>query len=176
MISLNSSILTCKVDTANAARLDTDRFLNPSEMVCPVWSGYDSTGRKVCPDSYLTKKAGCHSASDRVIVENDLRPKYSQYVTLDASGLEGTYDQHPSHKGCCDGKSHSDEANEQTGNFGLELQSYTYPKCCCNQQEGMGPEYTLQGSCPGNFLTLDDLPEKHTSQRGCSMNSGQFVY
>jgi hypothetical protein len=56
----------------------------------------DSAGRKVDANSFYTKYQGCQSANDRIVVENDLRPQYMEYVTLDASGIEGT------NQGCCD--------------------------------------------------------------------------
>ena len=37
-VSLESAIRTCKVDTAYAAKIESDRFLNPGNMVCPVWN------------------------------------------------------------------------------------------------------------------------------------------
>jgi hypothetical protein len=88
-ISLEGSIRSCKVDTAWANRLQSDRFLNPSQMLCPPWNGVDTSGRSVCPDSYYTKTPGCNSASDRVVVENELRPQYIEYVNLDAYGIRG---------------------------------------------------------------------------------------
>ena len=42
MISLEASTRTCKVDTASAARIESDRFLNPNLVVCPVWNGFRS--------------------------------------------------------------------------------------------------------------------------------------
>jgi hypothetical protein len=54
--------------------------------MCPVWNERDLTGRKVCEDSFYTKNAGCNSALDRINVENDQRPQYAEYITLDASG------------------------------------------------------------------------------------------
>jgi len=33
----------------------------------------------------MTKNAGCHSAVDRVIVENNIRPRYMEYVSLNAN-------------------------------------------------------------------------------------------
>jgi hypothetical protein len=88
-VSLEGSLRTCKVDTSWANRLESDRFLNPNAMVCPAWNGIDTTGRTVCSDSYYTKKAGCHSAADRVMVENALRPQYIEYVNLNAAGIRG---------------------------------------------------------------------------------------
>lgn len=91
-ISLSGSIRTCKVDSGWASKIQSDRELNPSNMLCPPWNGVDTAGRPVCMDSFNTKAPGCNSAMDRVIVENALRPQYMEYVTLDASGIVG--DQH----------------------------------------------------------------------------------
>lgn len=88
-VSLESSIRTCKVDVAYANKVESDRFLNPQNMLCPVWNGRDNTGRRVRLDSYMTKTAGCNSATDRVIVENNNRPQYLEYVTLSAEGIGG---------------------------------------------------------------------------------------
>jgi hypothetical protein len=90
MISLEAATRTCKVDTASAARIESDRFLNPSLAMCPRWTGKDLTGRTVCADSFYTKRAGCNSAEDRVMVENGLRPQYSEYINLDVGeGIRG---------------------------------------------------------------------------------------
>ena len=88
-ISLEASIRTCKVDTQHAARINSDRFLNPSNMICPIWNGLDNLGRSVCADSFKTKSGGCNSALDRVHVENALRPQYSQYINLNTLGIKG---------------------------------------------------------------------------------------
>jgi hypothetical protein len=88
-ISLESSIRTCKVNPEEADRIESDRFLNPHNMVCPMWNGVDLTGRQVCPDSFYTKRAGCNSAEDRVVVENNVsRPQYFEYITLSSNGLK----------------------------------------------------------------------------------------
>ena len=86
-LSLEAAIRTCKVDAGWANRIQTDRMFNPNLMVCPVWNGMDSAGRHVCPDSFWTKRAGCNSAEDRVLVENDQRPQYMEYVNLSAQGF-----------------------------------------------------------------------------------------
>ena len=89
-VSLESSIRTCKVNTGWASKVQSDRFQNPNLMVCPVWNGVDSAGRLVCPDSFYTKRAGCNSAEDRVVVENNVsRPAYIEYLTLNAAGISG---------------------------------------------------------------------------------------
>jgi len=89
-ISLESAIRTCKVQTSNANKIESDRFLNPENMVCPIWGGVDTQGREVCPDSYYTKRAGCNSAEDRVVVENNQRPQYMEYINLSANGIDGS--------------------------------------------------------------------------------------
>ena len=88
-ISLDASIRTCKVDTGEASRIQSDRFQNPNEMVCVPWAGYNLKGQAVCADSFYTKAAGCNSATDRVDVENFLRPQYADLITLNMSGLDG---------------------------------------------------------------------------------------
>jgi hypothetical protein len=92
MLSLEGALRTCKVDTAWANRIQSDRFENPELMVCPVWNGFDNSGRPVSADSFVTKSAGCNTPEDRVFVENALRPQYFQYVNLDAEGLNGNLD------------------------------------------------------------------------------------
>jgi len=88
-ISLESSIRTCKVNPEEANRIESDRFLNMNNMVCPMWQGVDLTGRTVCKDSFYTKRAGCNSAEDRVVVENNVsRPQYYEYITLNSQGLQ----------------------------------------------------------------------------------------
>ena len=90
-ISLEGSIRTCKIDTAYAPKIFSDRFLNPYNMVCPIWNGYDSAGRPASADSFMTKRAGCNSAEDRVQVENFQRPSYVEYVNLSSGGIGGEF-------------------------------------------------------------------------------------
>lgn len=87
MISLRRSIKDCKVDTSWTERLQSDRFENPDNMMCPVWSGRDLTGRPVTEDSFYTKVEGCNTPLDRVDVENTLRPQYMETTTTDAYGF-----------------------------------------------------------------------------------------
>lgn len=89
-ISLEASLQTCKVNTGWATKVESDRFLNPNAMVCPIWNGKDVAGRYVNPDSFYTKRAGCNSALDRVAVENNVgRPQYIEYINLNAAGVDG---------------------------------------------------------------------------------------
>ena len=130
--SLQKSIRTCKVDTAWANKMQSDRFMNPGNMLCPVWQGVDTTGRSVCENSFWTKQGGCNSALDRVVVENELRPQYMEYVTLDAAGIRGDC-QNPSGVNAnvrCNRKGLSD-VHLQTGQFGYQtgFQQNITPNC-----------------------------------------------
>ena len=131
-LSLEASIRTCKVDTGWANKMESDRFLNPNLMVCPVWNGFDTAGRMVAPDSFWTKNAGCNSAEDRVVVENAQRPQYMEYITLDAQGFQGNMYGNDMH--------FTDEmirtrglegVHKQTGQFGLQtgFGAQIYPSC-----------------------------------------------
>jgi len=88
-VSLQSALRTCTVDHNKTHSSHSARWLDPSQNVCPVWHGKDSLGRDAHPNSYKNKAAGCHHPSDRVDVENSHRPKYFQYTTLHAGGLDG---------------------------------------------------------------------------------------
>lgn len=89
-VSLTSAVRTCQVNTGWATREESDRFLNPNNMLCPLWNGLDNTGRRVCPDSFVTKSRGCNSATDRVVVENNVsRPQYMEFITLNSAGVAG---------------------------------------------------------------------------------------
>ena len=133
-ISLEGSIRSCKVDTAWANRLQSDRFLNPSQMLCPAWNGVDTAGRPVCADTYWVKTPGCNSANDRILVENAQRPQYSEYITIDAQGIRG--DSGCKDKGftnpdsVCHGKAMGD-VHKYTGQFGYQsgFQQNIYPNC-----------------------------------------------
>ena len=129
-ISLAGSLRTCRVDTAYANKVESDRFLNPNEMLCPVWAGMDTTGRQVCPDSFWTKNAGCNSSEDRLVVENDLRPQYMEYINLSANGIDGSIYGNTMPWNTV-GQSNQDlkAMNNVTGNFGLQFGASTNPPC-----------------------------------------------
>lgn len=138
-ISLEGSIRTCKVDTAWANKLQSDRFLNPSLMMCPTWNNVDAAGRVVNPDTFYTKRGGCNSANDRIDVENSLRPQYIEYVTLDAQGIAGGLDcgRNPlaNPDSMCNNKV-VNAVHQQTGQFGLQtgFQQNIYPNCMSCQK------------------------------------------
>lgn len=135
-ISLEGSIRTCKIDTAYAPKVFSDRFLNPGNMVCPIWNGYDSAGRPACPDSFMTKRAGCNSAEDRVFVENYQRPRYVEYVNLSAGGIDGEFYGQPNTMTQWDEmKAVTDlrAVNGIAGNFGYQFGANVYPNCGVHQ-------------------------------------------
>lgn len=84
--SLSKNIATTRVETGLAPNL-ASRDQKPNEMVCPTWTGRDLLGREVCPYSFNNTTAGCSCADERIVIENDLRPKYFQYITLSSGGL-----------------------------------------------------------------------------------------
>ncbi len=88
-ISLNKATRTCKVNTGWAPRIFSDRFENSDLMMCPTWNSRDLAGREVCADSFYTKREGCNTSLDRIDVENNLRPQYMEYITLDSCGISG---------------------------------------------------------------------------------------
>lgn len=145
-ISLEGSIRTCKVDQGWASRVESDRFLNPVNMVCPTWNGMDSAGRRVQADSFYTKAPGCQSALDRVNVENFLRPTYAEYVTLDTDGIAGAINS-PSCYASFSGQQDARIARQAFDNqmaiappggaqgWGQGYYSTTYPKCYANAME-----------------------------------------
>lgn len=139
-ISLDASIRTCKIDTAYANKVFSDRFLNPVNMVCPIWNGYDSAGRPVSADSFNTKSNGCNSALDRVVVENYQRPQYVEYVNLSVGGIEGSiYGPNPGYSmnqwDLMKKNQSLYDLNSVTGSFGQQFGSNINPGCGVHQYE-----------------------------------------
>ena len=136
-ISLAKSIQTCRIDTGEASRLLSDRFLNPHNMLCPVWNGINLKGQSVCPDSFYTKSRGCNSAEDRVVVENDQRPDYISYITLNAAGIKGNiYDNMEEHLQSVNRQKMLDQRDNITGNFGKQFgASRRYTGCAVGAYE-----------------------------------------
>jgi len=85
-LSLKSAVRSCTVDAGWSSRLQSERVFCSNDLSCPTWPGRDNVGRQVCADSFKTKSAGCNSPLDRIYVENDQRPRYSEYITLDTTG------------------------------------------------------------------------------------------
>lgn len=121
-ISLEKSVRTCDVNVGEASRIQSDRFFNPRNMVCIPWNGINNKGQTVCPDSFYTKTAGCDSAEDRVMVENALRPKYINYVTLGAQGIGGhIYGNESAQCNAISRQKFDESRNNITGNFGKQF-------------------------------------------------------
>lgn len=169
-VSLESAIRTCKVDTAWANKVESDRFLNPNNMVCPIWNGVDTAGREVCPDSFWTKNAGCNSASDRVVVENNVsRPQYMEYITLSANGIQGNI--YGNTMGYTNSKIRTQGLNNVhglTGQFGqvTDFGSQIYPSCGVNTYErAMSQESQQMRQGQGLQMGYD----AYSSRRTCGM-------
>ena len=152
-ISLEASLRTCKVDTGRANKAESNRFLNPNQMVCPLWNGRDSTGRQVSPDSFNTKTAGCHSAQDRVVVENSVsRPQYMEYITLNALGLHGDiYDNSMGHQETAVRNQVLHNTSNITGQFGYQT---GYGQ---NILQNCGKNCGPNSSCSYESLRNDDV-------------------
>ena len=159
-LSLEASIRTCKVDTAWANRVESDRFFNPNNMVCPVWNGMDSAGRKVCPDSFVTKTAGCNSAEDRVMVENDQRPQYMEYVNLSANGFGADlYSETMPWQSLGAANKNLAETAKLHGNFGEDWRGLVYPPC------GYYPYQNAMSQMSQNNRQTQALEEGYYSNR-----------
>jgi hypothetical protein len=128
-ISFQSTIRSCKIQAGEAARIESDRFLNPVNMVCPMWTGQNGKGQTVCRDSVNTQVAGCNSATERVNVENEHRPQYTTELNFNIEGLQGdTYNQsHYNDAGLA--TSYIDNINNVTGNFGHQFRSSNIGSC-----------------------------------------------
>lgn len=88
--SLASAIKTYTVNVGAAPRMESERTIGSGEFkTCYNWGGYDQVGRHVTADSYYTKSPGCNSAEDRILVENQQRPRYYTYIQLSTEGLYG---------------------------------------------------------------------------------------
>jgi len=139
-VSLTAAVKVCRFNTADAIRLESDRFLNSENVVCPLWGGTDAYGRVVCADSYNTKTAGCKYAEDRIVVENDLRPQYSAFITLnpeegihgDIYGGESMYGDRMSYQDSVAARKTVDDVYNRVGSAGIQMQSAVYPNCPVN--------------------------------------------
>ena len=137
IVNLESAIRTCKVDPAYSSRIQSDRFLNPKNMVCPVWNGLDTAGRLACANSFNTKREGCNSAEDRVMVENVQRPQYMQYISMQTSA--NSYNSnYQSPEGVKEGFETSNiimdfadtPARQYQAGFGQDLAGQVWPRTC----------------------------------------------
>lgn len=131
-VSLTSSVKTCRFDTADAARMESDRFLSSDNALCPTWRGVDTAGRTVHRDTYYTKAPGCRYAGTRIGVENDLRPQYSSFITLDPSdGIHGNLygDNAMVRQKSLAAREELDDVHARTGMFGQQYRANIHPGC-----------------------------------------------
>jgi len=136
-ISLESALRTCKVNPDWANRIESDRFIGPaSQKMCPMWNGFDSFGRPVCPDSFKNKSAGCNSAEDRIIVENHVtRPQYIPYINLNIEGVTGDFMYDKDLKMMHDKDSYYHGLRHVGGNgFGTQMSAFINQGGSCNQR------------------------------------------
>ena len=139
-LSLIKSVRNCTVSTGEANKIQSDRFFNPNLAVCPTWNNLDNIGREVNADSFYTKSAGCNSAEDRVMVENDVaRPYYFDLISLNAAGLRGEMFGNPMDKSSVLDTNFASEylqdRNELTGQFGTQWSKQMKPGCTNNAYE-----------------------------------------
>ncbi len=132
-ISLESALRTCKVDPGWANKLESNRIIGPaSEKTCPLWDGFDTVGRPICPDSFKTKSAGCNSALDRLQVENEVtRPQYIPYINLSMEGITGEWMYDKRFEDAQNDQQFMRNLNNITGSFGQQLSSYVKPGGNC---------------------------------------------
>jgi hypothetical protein len=89
-LSLEASIKTNKVNTGLAQSLHSQRYMDSKHMSCPIHTGLDTAGRSGCPNSLMTRTAGCHSALNHVQVENSVhRPSYHELIGHSSYGVTG---------------------------------------------------------------------------------------
>ena len=84
-----------RVNTQWTDRFYSDRFLNPSNVVCPTPNKLDNMGREVNANSLKNKVGGCHPALDIVNVENQTRPSGLNSPYANPYGIMGQCDDEP---------------------------------------------------------------------------------
>lgn len=131
VLSLQKSVRTCRIDSGYANKLQSERFLNSCQVICPVWNGLDQYGRMVCPDSMMIETAGCRSALDRVDVENYQRPQYFELVNLDGFGVQGNiYSDDAGNR-----TAFNQNLNEIVGSPGYDFGAYVTNNCNADRYE-----------------------------------------
>lgn len=89
--SIYSSIRGSKTQAAvTAEQYSGDRLWEPTSQICPTRTPMSYSGVMDVPyDSIITQIAGCYDPSDRINIENSLRPDYSAYLNTDGITGEG---------------------------------------------------------------------------------------
>ena len=86
LVSISKSLRIPKVSTQFAPNAESERFQDPRYSICPAWNHQDNLGREVSYFSFDSLTAGCNDPSQRITIENWLRPSYHPY--LNAQGIE----------------------------------------------------------------------------------------
>lgn len=87
---LKSALNIPKVNVGNASRYESQRFLDSQQLACPRPTQFDNAGRPELPYSgFATRSAGCNSAIDQTLNESNLRPQFSELVTLNPQAIQG---------------------------------------------------------------------------------------
>ena len=130
-ISLLGSIQTCKVDAGWANKIQSARFQDPALMICPPPTGFNHKGQKVCKFSFNDIIEGCKDPSERVVIENDLRPKYMEYITLNAQGFDSNsmYTTNMDWTNSVNRSKNLNNIEENTPHFGQQFGANVYPRC-----------------------------------------------
>ena len=153
-------------------------------MVCPIWNGVDTSGRTVCPDSFWTKNAGCNSAEDRVVVENNQRPQYMEYINLSANGIDGAmYGNTMPWTEVGKTTQSLNDLNNITGNFGSQFGANVYPACGyypyqqalnqVNQVQAPVQSNQMQAMMPPNMPQMPMMPNMQPNQMQAMMPNMQ---
>ena len=168
-ISLSKTIRTCKVDTSLDANMQSDRFLNSDNMICPRWLNQDITGRQVCADSWYTKSAGCNSAEDRVLVENTVsRPLYSDLISLNMQGVTGDIYGQQDESSIEEeqlANQFSKSRGQYTGNYGIQWRANNVPQCGLNQYENAMASMSQQNR-EANYANSSYLAQEQRNNSG----------
>jgi hypothetical protein len=166
-ISLESSIRSCKVNTGWANKVESDRFLNPTNMVCIPWNNMNNKGQNVCADSQWTKTPGCNSALDRVSVENFLRPQYSDYINLNTAGIGGDMygDNANAWNRAGAASAWENSRNKITGNYGLQFRANTEQTCFAGAYERAMAEEAQQN----RGAAYSNSAYNSSAKRSCGM-------
>ena len=136
-------------------------------MVCIPWNGMNNKGQIVCPDSFYTKTAGCDSAEDRVMVENALRPKYINYVTLGAQGINGhIYGNESAQRNSVARTKFDADRNKFTGNFGLQFGGDVRNTSCSVNAYERGMSQVSQQMRAQNFMQNGAIANENRNYAG----------
>ena len=124
-ISLKSSIRTCNVSSGAGEKLQSDRYLNKDQLVCPKWHGFDTYGRPSHKDGFNATTAGCSDPTERIKMENNSRPNYMEHVSLNPDGIRGVCAYQKKRGSTCA----QTESYVRSGDIGIQTSSHIRKEC-----------------------------------------------